>query len=466
MGSTSALNSLLAPITFNGSSKFSGDLQQVLQRAVAIQSLPLGEMQNQLGNLQAQQSAFSSLQATFSALGTAIQNIGSSIGAVTASSSDPTAVSVSASSSALPGTYTVQVNQVGSSTTTISGAGTPAITDPTTQNISPAASFTLNINGTNTTITPSGNSLDALANAINGAGLNVQATVVNVGSNSSPDYRLSVSSTRLAADTIQLNDGSNNLLSNLSTGAPTTYQVNGLSTVLQTNSPQITLAPGVTANLLQATNTLSNPFVTITVAQDSGSLSNSLSSFVSAYNAGVDAINAQHGQNAGALAGDGTILQLGQALTSISEYSGGSNGFTTLADLGLTLDATTGHLSFDPTVLSSASASTVQAFLGSVSSGGFLQAANSTMTSLTDPTSGVIQDSLNSLQNSITNENNQIAEQQNLINTFQTSLTQQLSAADATLSVLQSQLTYMTNLFATMLPGVNNSNTSGTGTTG
>ncbi|HLK49919.1 MAG TPA: flagellar filament capping protein FliD [Bryobacteraceae bacterium] len=461
MGSTSALNSLLAPVTFNGTSKYSSDLQQVLSRAVAIQSLPLGEMQNQLSSLQAKQSAFSGLGATFNALGTAIQNIGSSIGAVTAASTNPSAVSVSASSNALPGTFTVQVNQVGSSTTTISGAGSPVVTDPTTGNISLSASFTLTINGTNTTITPSGSSLDALATAINSAGLNVQATVVNVGSNSSPDYRLSLTSTRLAADTIQLNDGTNNLLTTLSPGAPTTYQVNGLNTVLQTNTPQITLAPGVTANLLQQTS----GFVSVTVAQNSSSLSNSLSNFVSAYNAAVDALNAQHGQNAGALAGDGTVLQLGQALTSITEYSGGANGFTTLADLGLTLDPATGHLSFDATVLGSANASTVQQFLGSISSGGFLQSASSTMTSLTDPASGIIQDSLNALQNSISNENDQIAAQQNLINTFQTNLTQQLSAADTTLSLLQSKLTYMTNLFATMLPGANNSN-SGTGTAG
>src|SRR5581483_3246745 len=253
MGSTSALNSLFAPVTFNGSSKFSSDFQQILSRAVAIQSLPLAGMQNQLSNLQGQQSAPSSLKGTFSALQTAIQNIGSSATPVSASSSVPSAVSATASSSALPGRYSVQVTQIGSSTTTISNAGAPPVTDPTSTNISPAASFTLAINGTNTPITPSGRSLDDLANAINGAALNVQATVVNVGSNASPDYRLSVTSTSLAADTIQLNDGTNNLLNNLSTGAPTSYQVNGLSTVLQTNSPQITLAPGVTASLLQTT---------------------------------------------------------------------------------------------------------------------------------------------------------------------------------------------------------------------
>lgn len=463
MGSTSSnslassLAAFFAPVTFNGSSKFSSDFQQILTRAVAIQSLPLQTMQNQLATLQAQQSDMTGLQTTFKSLQTAIQNIGTSAATPSASSSNPSAVTATATSGALPGTYTVQVVQVGSSTTTISGAGSPVVTDPTTGNISSAASFTLTVDGTPTTITPSGTSLDALANAINDASAGVQATVVNVGSNSSPDYRLSVTSNKLGADTIQLNDGTNDLLTQLSAGTPAEYQVNGLSTVIQSTSSQVTLAPGLTVNLLQPT---SSP-ATITVAQNNAGLSNSLSGFVTAYNAAVDALAAQHGQSAGSLLGDGTVLTLGQALTSITEYSGGTSGFTTLADLGLTLDSSTGHLSFDSSVLSSASTDTVQQFLGSVSSSGFLQTANNTLTSLTDSTSGVIQDSLNAIHDDITNENSKISDQQDQITLYQQNLQTQLSQADSTISVLQSQLTYMGNLFATMYPNVSSGSTIG-----
>lgn len=455
--SSSALSSLFGPVTFNGSSKFSSDFQQVLTRAVAIQGLPIQNMQNQLSILQAQQSDMSGLKTTFNSLQSAIQNLGSSVGTVSASSSDTSAVTATATSSTIPGSYTIQVLGLGSSTTTISKAVTPAVTDPTAGNISSASSFTLTINGTNTTIKPAGNSLDALASAINNAGVGVQATIVNVGSNSTTDYRLSITSNHLASDTIQLNDGTNDLLDTLSSGAPATYQVNGLNTTLQSNSAQVTLAPGLTVNLLQTTT---SP-VTITVGQNDGSLASGLSSLVTAYNAAVDALNAQHGQNARALAGDGTVLSLGQALTSITEYAGGSSGTTTLADLGLTLDATTGHLSLDSSVLSSANADTVQQFLGGVSSGGFLQSASNTLTALTDPTSGIIQDSLSSLQNSITNENSHISQLQEQLTTFQNNLQQRLAAADATISVLQQQVTYMGNLFATMYPNVSTSGANG-----
>lgn len=456
-GSGISLSALMAPITFNGSSKFSSDFQQVLTRAVAIESLPLQNMGNQLQTLQAQQSQMSSLQSTFTSLQNAIQAIGSSVGSVAATSSDPSSVSATASASTLPGTYSIQVTDLGSSTTTISNAGTPAVTDPSTGNISSASSFTLTINGTGKTITPTGTSLDDLATAINGAGLGVQATIVNVGSNSSPDYRLSVTSNHLAADTIQLNDGTNDLLTTLSTGSPATYEVNGLNTPIQSDSSQVTLAPGLTVNLLQTTTAP----VTISVSQNNGALSSSLSNFVTAYNSAVDALAAQHGQNAGVLVGDGTVLQLGHALSALNTYSGGTGGLTTMADLGITLDSTTGHLSFDSSVLSGANTSTVQQFLGSVSSGGFLKMANDTMTSLTDPTSGVIQGSLTAIQNSITNENTQIAAQQDRINTFQTNLQQQLANADATISVLEQQVTYMGNLFATMYPNVNATSSNG-----
>jgi len=460
MGSTSnslasSLAAFFAPVTFNGSSKFSSDFQQVLTRAVAIQSLPLQTMQNQLATLQAQQSDMTGLQTTFKSLQTAIQNIGSSVTTPSAVSSNPTAVTAAASPNTLPGTYTVQVVQMGSSTTTISGPGTPVITDPTTGNISSASTFTLKVDGTNTTITPSGTSLDDLASAINDAAAGVQATVVNVGSNSNPDYRLSVTSNNLGSDTIQLNDGTNNLLTQLAAGTPTEYQVNGLSTVIQSNSNLVTLAPGMTVSLLQQT---SSP-VTITVAQNTSALGNNISSFATAYNAAVDALTAQHGKDAGSLLGDPAVLTLGQALTSLTEYTGGQSGLTSLADIGLTLDPDTGHLAFNASVLSNTPSDTVQQFLGGISSGGFLQAANDTLNSLTDSTTGVIQFSLNTLQTSITNENTQISDQQDQITLYQQNLQLQLANADAAISVLQQQLTYMGNLFATMYPNV--SSTSG-----
>jgi len=222
--------------------------------------------------------------------------------------------------------------------------------------------------------------------------------------------------------------------------------VNGQNTVLQSNSRQVTLAPGLTVTMLQTTN--GSP-VSITLAQDSNSLSNSLGSFATAYNAAVDALGKQHGKDAGALAGQSLILSLNQTLSSINQYTGTTGTLTSMTDIGLNLDST-GHITFDPTALSANSLAAVQQFLGSTSSGGFLKAANDALTSITDSTSGMIQTSLTSLQNGISRQNDLISQEQDRINNLATNLQARLSSADATLAVLDAQVTFMTSLFTTM----------------
>jgi flagellar hook-associated protein 2 len=448
----------IPPPIFNGTSKFASDFQQVLSRSVAIASLPLQGMQNEWNTLTNQQSALTGLQNTFASFETAIQNLGTTAqGNVQASVSDSTVLAATASPSALPGSYTVDVQSLGSSTNTLSMNGLTTVTDPASQNISTASTFFLTINGTAHTITPSGNSLNALAAAINDASLGVQATIVNLGTTSSPDYRLGITSTKLAADTIQLNDGAKDLLNTLSTGAPATYRVDGLTTDIQSDSTQITLSPGLTVNLLQASP--GNP-VTVTVAKTYAGLNNALSSFVDSYNSTADALSQQHGQNGGALSGQSLVLTLGQALRSVVQYSSGSGAVQSLADLGINLDST-GHLSLDSTKLNNLGTDAVQQFLGSVSSGGFLQAANSAITSMEDPSTGAIHGSLTSIQNQIDHENTLISNETDRINTLETNLQKQLSDADAAIAMLQQQVTFMSTLFSTMFPNANSSNRTG-----
>ena len=230
MGSVSSTPSSSTPasstLTFTGSSTYSADFQNVLNRAVQLASLPEQAMQSTLTDLTNQESTLAGLSANFSALQTALQAVGTATqGSATAQTSDPSAVSAAAASGALNGTYSIQVDSVGSSTIALSNSGLTTVTDPSTGNISSSTSFTLTVNGVATTITPTGTSLESLASAINSASDGVQATIVNVGSNSSPDYRLAVTSSNLGLNTIQLTDASNNqLLGTLSTGADAQYR--------------------------------------------------------------------------------------------------------------------------------------------------------------------------------------------------------------------------------------------------
>lgn len=432
-------------ITFNGSSTYSSAFQQVITRAVNIASLPEQSLQSQVTTLNGQASEVTTLSGAFTALQADIQSLDAAAsGSPSAQSSDSTSVSAAAAAGALSGSYTIQVDDIGSSTTTLSPAGLTTVTDPTTGNISTATSFTLTVNGASTTITPTGTSLESLADAINSAGVGVQATIVNVGSSASPDYRLAVTSNNLGGDSITLSDGTNSLLDTLSTGADAEYKVNGSTTDVQSTSSQVTLSPGLTVNLLAQT---SSP-VTITVANSYSSLQSALSSFVTDYNSAVTALQQNVGQGGGALTGDSLIYTLSNVLDQIANYTGsGSGSVGSLSDLGVSLQVT-GQLSFDQATFAGASQSDISNFLGSIeSSTGFLNTASSDLDSVTDPTNGLFSAESSSIQSQITSDNNEIANDQARVTALQTSLQAQLSQADAAIATLQQQDTYLQQLF-------------------
>jgi flagellar hook-associated protein 2 len=435
---------------FTGVSSYASDLQQVITRSVSIASMPLQLMQSQLQSLDNQQSALSGLDSTFTALQNAIAGIGTALGPSSYSAtSSSSAISASVSSAALEGTYSVDVTSLGSYSTSISDPLLPAVADPNSSSISTASAYTLTVNGKTTTITPAGGSLMDLAQAINSASAGVQASIVNAGSS----YRLVVRSTNLAGDSIQLSDGSQDLLDTLATGAPATYDINGLGGATQpidSSSRTVTLAPGVTINLLQQTAT-GQP-ATITVSRNTSGVATAISSFVDAYNAAVDALNQQVGQNGGALSGQSTISTLRNAMRQITQYTGSSGGLTLLSQMGVGLD-NTGKLTFDASQFGSDSANDLQVFLGSATGGGFLKTATDALNSIEDPTTGSVKTAIKTVNGEITQENDLITQETKKITDLQTTLIQQMAAADATIASLENQKNYITNLFTAMMNG-------------
>ena len=438
-----------SPNTFTGVSSYASDLQQVITRAVNIAALPLQLMQNQLQKMSDQSTELSALDTKFSALRTAIQQLDSSLGvsSYSATSSDSSLVSASVSAGAAEGTYTIDVSDPGSSSTSISGSSLPVVSDPNSTSISASGSFTLTVNGATTTINPDSNTLASLAQAINAASAGVQASVINTGG-STPQYQLVLRSTELGPDTIQLNDGSQDLLDKLTTGGLATYDVNGLGASIQSNSRTVTLAPGLTINLLRATP--SGQPVTVTVSRDASSASTAVSNFVTAYNAVHTELETQVGQKGGPLQGQNIVYQLFNSLSQIALYSGSSGAVRTLADMGVTLDDT-GQLTFDSSKFKSDSVDALQNFLGGASTGGFLQAATNALNGVEDTTSGSLKMAIKDLNGQITNQNDQISTEDQKIIDLQNSVTQQIAAADALIASIESQKTYMTGLFQSMM---------------
>lgn len=429
---------------FTGGSAFSTQLAQVIQTAVTQASAPITQLQNQQTTLNNQQSELGKLTSDFQALQTAIDSINSATGtgSYAATSSSTSVATATVGSGVMAGSYQVTVGSLGAQTNTMSPSGLTLVTDPSSGNIDSNGPYTLSVNGQNYTIADSDGTLNGLANAINASGAAVQATVVNVGSISAPDYRLSVQSTEYAPDTIQLTDStSKQLLSTLTTGSYVTYQVNGQpSTPINATTQTVSISPGLSVTFAGVGT------ATITVAQNTTGIAAALSSFVGAYNTATKDLNNNRGQNGGALAGNSIVYELQSALQNLVDYIAPSGNINGLASIGLSFDQT-GNLQFDQTTFNQAAPGDVLAFFGSETGSGFLQNAESVMTGITDPLTGILPQSSQSLTSELSDIASEISSDQSNVNQLQQTLTNQMAAADAAISSLEQQLTEITGLF-------------------
>ena len=268
---------------------------------------------------------------------------------------------------------------------------------------------------------------------------------MNLGSPTAPDYRLVVQSTSLGNNAIQLNDGTNNLLNVLATGTSGSYTIDGQPPAgITTNSSNVTIASGLNVTLGGQTGT-----TTVTVSASLSSVSNALSTLVTAFNSAVTELQKNHGQNGGALTGDSTVLSMDQVLSQIGTYTGSGGSITNLTQLGVEF-TDQGTLTFDPSVIAGLSPSQITdavSFLGSPTTGGFLQYATNSLNGITDPIAGVIATESQSLQNQVNTDQTQINNDQAQITQLQANLQAQMAQADALIATLQQQNTFLQGLF-------------------
>jgi len=453
--STSSVSGSSGTNYFTGSSQFSSDLQQTIQNAVALASLPMEMMQNDLTALQSQSSELSTLESSFMSVQNAINDINSAIGAssYTASSSNTAVATASISGTPDVNSLSFTVVTMGQYETAMSNDSLTKVTDPSSASFSNAASYSLQVGtGPAITVTPSAKNLSALADAINQTGA-AQASVINIGPPSAPDYRLFLQANQLGSQTLQLtaNNGTQSgqtlLTAQSPPGAEATYQVNGQpSTPISSTSRTVTVEPGVFVTM-QGAGT-----ATVSVSRSTAALSNAFSELAGAYNSAMTELSKNRGSGGGALVGDSIVQTLISALRSLVGYSTGNSGISNLTALGFSLDKN-GVLSFDPSAFATAAngnLTQLTAFLGALDTGGFLKTANDALTSLDDSTSGLIQSSVNSVQDQITQKNDDISAQQDKITQMQTNLQNQMAQADAAISALEQQYSYVSNLFTAM----------------
>ena len=181
---------------FAGVSTYSQQLQQVISREVSIASLPIELLSNQQTTLSGQATELTTLDSDFASVQTAIQNISAALSGsgMSTNVADPSVASVTVGDGATQGAYSIDVSSIGAYATSLTsgtwhnGANTSGNT----------ATYNLVVGGNTYAFTPSDNSAATVASTINARfGSLVQATAVNVGSASSPDYRISLQSSNL-----------------------------------------------------------------------------------------------------------------------------------------------------------------------------------------------------------------------------------------------------------------------------
>ena len=336
------------------------DVQSIVSQLVALERAPLKPLQTQATTLQTKLSTYGTIKSQVAAFGDAAAKLSTSSGwnAVTATSSNPTAVGVTAAAGAVATSLTMEVQQLAKAQSTAStavaagsamGSGTLTIELGSWGSGSFAAGAATAVN---VTINPGEDTLAQIAAKINGAGAGVTATVLKDASGERLLMRSAAtgeaSGFRItAADS----DGTNTDASGLSrlafdaanpagmtrtqTGQNALATINGVS--INTASNRLSDAlPGLTIQLSQVTTAA----VDIEVVTDLEAAKKNLQGFVDAYNAlNTTLVNATRydagSKSAGALQGDATAVGLQNALRGMMGSVTASAPFARLSDIGI-----------------------------------------------------------------------------------------------------------------------------------
>ena len=305
------------------------------------------------------------------------------------------------------------------------------------------STYNLVIGSSTYSFTPADNSAASVAAAINSLyGSHVHASVVDLETGGSPDYRIALQGPAGAYDIQKTSVTS--FQKEQTAGALAAYEINSSGVMNTSATRNITVSNGVTATLV---GTSGNP-VGITVTRSTGALNTALSGFADAYNAAVTELGTQRGQTTGALQGQSIVNQLSNLLSSISTYSS-SGQFSGLASLGLDL-GTNGQITYNALTLMSAdltSSTGVTAFLGSATGGGFLKSATDALTSVEDPTTGLLKTLETDMKSQITDLGTTISTKQAAVDAMQLQMQNQMAAADALIASMEQQYSYLSGLF-------------------
>jgi flagellar hook-associated protein 2 len=420
------------------------------------------ELSSEKTTLTAQVSAFGTFSSALETLQATLSSIDepSALAAYSATVGDKTIASATTDSTAVPGSYSLEVQNLATAATLTSApvaSGSTVVGTGTLTLSVGSASTSITINSTNDT-------LSGIASAINDATNNPGVTASVISTTAGSRLVLTGTATGASNAIAVTESGGDGGLSALvyppdgdtgltQTQAPqdASYSINGYAATSASNvvSGAVT---GVTLNLLSAS--AANTPTTLTISADPTVAATSINTFVSAVNGVLSAIQSLGGYNAttqtaGALNGNATLESFQNQLESILDdvQSGNSGGVTSLGDIGITADANTGQLDTDSGTLSNALSANITA-VGNLLGGsnGIATQLNALINQYTGA-GGLLSSVNQGLQTSL----NQVSQQQTALQselaTYSATLTSEYNAMDTAVAALKETQTYLTAEF-------------------
>ncbi len=364
------------------------DVNGLVSQLMTAEQIPITKLASKTASYQAKLSAFGTIQGAMASFQTSVTTLSnaSTFQTVTATASDTTTMSATALTSALPGSYSIEVSSLAQSQSLVA-SGQTSLSSALGSGTSTTLSFdfgtitgtaTNGKYGTGTTFSSAGagvktvtidstnNTLQGIRDAINAAKIGVTASIINDGS--ATPYRLVLNSSNMgAANSMKITASGDATVMALLANDPTAgiagqnmtesvaglnanFKVNGIA-ISKNSNTVMDVIPGVTLNLSKTTT---SP-VTLTVAQDTTSITKSVNDFVTAYNALSKSITDVSSYNAATkkgavLQGDATIRNLQSQLRGVLNTPG-AGSITSLSQIGVTFQRD-GTLALDSTKLS------------------------------------------------------------------------------------------------------------------
>ena len=288
-----------------------------------------------------------------------------------------------------------------------------------------------------------GDTFSTVAGKINSLGLGLSATVVTDSSGA----HLQIAATGSGAVSVSSDPAFSMTRAGTATNASLT--VDGIPISSGTNTVSGAIA-GLTLSLA-GTTTANNP-ATLTVASDTTQISQTVSTFVSDYNAALAQVNSQFTYSAssgsqGVLGADSTVRSLQSSLEGIVAYtapniSAGPGAIQSLSDLGITVN-NDGSLLLDTSKLATAMTNpgAVQNFFQGTALNGFAEQFSSAIRQFNGPATGAITKEIQNLTQQYSDLQSEVNDYESgYIASQQTVLTAMYSKAEIALQQLPEEM--------------------------